>query len=687
MKRIVFLTMACFWAVTQVFSQSATNEKPFTVPEITQWTGGQGSTTLSGRVVVKSKALQTVAKQFAADYEAMFGQKLTLVGGKAKKGDIVLTLKKLDTMPSEGYQMTIGDVVEVASPAEIGAFWATRTLLQILETSPNTQHPTPNTQHPTPEIPKGTISDIPQYKMRGFMLDVGRKFVPMHYLRNLVKVMAYYKMNTLQLHLNDNGFPQYFENDWMKTSAAFRLECDTYPGLAAKDGHYTKAEFIELQKLAESLHVEIIPEIDAPAHVLAFTQYRPELGSKEYGMDHFNLSNPEIYTFMDGLFAEYLTGKNPVFRGPRVNIGTDEYSNRDKEVVEQFRAYTDYYLALIEKYGKQPMVWGSLTHAKGNTPIRHENVLMACWSTDYAEPDSMMKLGYRILSIPDRYNYIVPAAGYYYDYLNCKWLYESWTPATLFGKPIAEQHPQLEGGMFAVWNDHYGNGISTKDIHHRLYPAMHTFSTKCWTGQLTSLPYETFDKKRLELSEAPAVNELGRLPENPVKLDVVAAGQPLNLKIQNSKFKIQNSMKEAGYDYAVSFDIDCAAETNGTILTTGENATFYLADPETGRLAFSRDGYLNKFNYKLPETGRVTIRVEGTNAETRLFVNNRHRETLRKRDAYSVGEPLNTMPDAPYHTTVYVPTRRMFYVATLVFPLEKAGNFKSRVTNLEVRKL
>ena len=679
--------MACFWAVTQVFSQSATNEKPFTVPEITQWTGGQGSTTLSGRVVVKSKALQTVAKQFAADYEVMFGQKLTLVGGKAKKGDIVLTLKKLDTMPSEGYQMTIGDVVEVASPAEIGAFWATRTLLQMLETTPNTQHLTANTQHPTPEIPKGTISDIPQYKMRGFMLDVGRKFVPMHYLRNLVKVMAYYKMNTLQLHLNDNGFPQYFENDWMKTSAAFRLECDTYPGLAAKDGHYTKAEFIELQKLAESLHVEIIPEIDAPAHVLAFTQYRPELGSKEYGMDHFNLSNPEIYTFMDGLFAEYLTGKNPVFRGPRVNIGTDEYSNRDKEVVEQFRAYTDYYLALIEKYGKQPMVWGSLTHAKGKTPIRHENVLMACWSTDYAEPDSMMKLGYRILSIPDRYNYIVPAAGYYYDYLNCKWLYESWTPATLFGKPIAEQHPQLEGGMFAVWNDHYGNGISTKDIHHRLYPAMHTFSTKCWTGQLTSLPYETFDKKRLELSEAPAVNELGRLPENPVKLDVVEAGQPLNLKIQNSKFKIQNSMMEAGYDYAVSFDIDCAAEANGTILTTGENATFYLADPETGRLAFSRDGYLNKFNYKLPETGRVTIRVEGTNAETRLFVNNRHRETLRKRDAYSVGEPLNTMPDAPYHTTVYVPTRRMFYVATLVFPLEKAGDFKSRITNLQVKKL
>ena len=51
--------------------------------------------------------------------------------------------------------------------------------------------------------------------------------------------MAYYKMNTLHIHLNDNGFRQYFGNDWNKTQAAFRLECDTYPGLTAPE-HYTK---------------------------------------------------------------------------------------------------------------------------------------------------------------------------------------------------------------------------------------------------------------------------------------------------------------------------------------------------------------------------------------------------------------------------------------------------------------
>ena len=79
----------------------------------------------------------------------------------------------------------------------------------------------------------------------------------------------------------------------------------------------------------------IIPEIDAPAHTLAFSHYDPELGSKEYGMDHLDLFNPKTYEFMDALFKEYLEGDDPVFVGPKVHIGTDEYSNKDQAVVEK----------------------------------------------------------------------------------------------------------------------------------------------------------------------------------------------------------------------------------------------------------------------------------------------------------------------------------------------------------------
>ena len=57
--------------------------------------------------------------------------------------------------------------------------------------------------------------------------------------------------------------------------------------------------------------------------------------------------------------------KEPVFRGKKVHIGTDEYSNAKKDVVEKFRYFTDRYIKYVEKFGKQAVVWGALTHAKG----------------------------------------------------------------------------------------------------------------------------------------------------------------------------------------------------------------------------------------------------------------------------------------------------------------------------------
>ncbi len=84
--------------------------------------------------------------------------------------------------------------------------------------------------------------------------------------------------------------------------------------------YYTKKEFVDLQKLAEQNYVEIIPEIDIPAHSLAFSHYKPELGSKEFVMDHLDLFKPEVYTFFDALFKEYLEGEEPVFRGNKVHV-------------------------------------------------------------------------------------------------------------------------------------------------------------------------------------------------------------------------------------------------------------------------------------------------------------------------------------------------------------------------------
>lgn len=663
-KKILTLAACCMLSAGALWADI--NPKPFVVPELKTWSGAEGQTALSGRIVVKNAKLKAVAAALAADYKEMFGKELTIVNGATKGGDVVLSLKKDKALGDEGYTMNVGSAVEITAATERGAFWATRTLLQIAE------------QHKDGNLPKGKTTDVPEYKLRGFMIDCGRKFIPMSYLRDLAKIMAYYKMNTLQVHLNDNGFRQYFGGDWNKTQAAFRLECDTYPGLTAKDGSYSKQEFIDFQKLAEQNGVEVIPEIDAPAHSLAFTQYKNEIGSKEYGMDHLDLFNPETYKFMDGLWKEYIGGKNPVFIGKRVHIGTDEYSNAKKDVVEKFREFTDHYIKYVESFGKQAVVWGALTHANGDTKVKNKGVLMDIWFNGYANPVEMKKQGYKLVSIPDGLVYIVPAAGYYYDYLNCQYLYEHWTPAVIGNKTFEENDPMIEGGMFAVWNDHAGNGISTKDVHHRVYPALQTLAVKCWTGKETKLPYAEFDSKRAELSEAPGVNELGRLGKpGSVVLEkaTVNAGETLNAE-------------EIGYNYAVTFTVDGKQEANGTELFRSANAVVYLADPEQGKLGFERDGYRNLFNYRIPAGEKHTITIEGTNKMTRLLVDGAVKEELGPKTLYVMRDQdrahYQVKGTYTYEPVVYQPTDQIYYQRTLVFPLRKAGNFKSTITNLKV---
>lgn len=643
------LALLVIFCLTGSLTRAAVNPKPFVVPELKQWTGKDGNFTpgKDARIVCTSQnpELLRIARMFADDYQQMFGQTLSVAQGKATSGDFVLSLSADKKLGEEGYAIKITDRVAISAPTPTGLYWSTRTLLQLAE------------QNQERSLPQGTIRDYPDYPLRGFMIDCGRKFIPMAYLQDLVKIMAYYKMNTLQVHLNDNGFKQYFEHNWDKTYAAFRLESETYPGLTARDGSYSKKEFIDFQKQAASNFVEIIPEIDVPAHSLALTHYKPEIGSKEYGMDHLDLFKPETYEFVDALFKEYLEGDNPVFVGKRVHIGTDEYSNAKKDVVEKFRAFTDHYIRFVEGFGKQAVVWGALSHAKGDTPVKSENVVMNAWYNGYADPATMIKDGYQLISIPDGLVYIVPKAGYYYDYLNEPYLYKEWTPAHIGKAVFDEKHPSILGGMFAIWNDHVGNGISVKDIHHRIFSPLQTLSVKMWTGAQTGIPYETFNEKRALLSEAPGVNQLARIGKKPELVYERSTVAPGNT----------SDYPEIGYNYTVSFDITGAKESEGTELFRSPNAVFYLSDPIRGMMGFARDGYLNTFPYKVNPGEKATIQIEGDNCSTTLRVNGKVVDEMNTQKLY-----FNAGKDS------------MNYVRTLVFPLEKAGNFNSKVQNLKV---
>lgn len=626
------------------------NPKPFVIPEIQEWKGATGDLSIkpTASIVVNEKSLQSVAENFAEDLKIMFNLELQVRSGKAKDGDIEMFLSRLKNQNKEAYSIELKNKVEISANGPIGVLWGTRTILQMLE------------QSATLSLAKGKMLDYPHYPMRGFMLDCGRKYFSIDFLRNYVKFMSYYKMNTFQIHLNDNAFRHYFENDWAKTPAGFRLESETYPGLATKGASYTKQEFIDLQILAEGLGVNIIPEIDVPAHSLAFSHYKPEIGSQEYGLDHLDLFNPETYKFLDALFKEYLEGENPVFRGPIVHIGTDEYSNAKKDVVEKFRYFTDYYIRYVESFGKKAMIWGSLTHAKGDTPVKSENVLMNAWYNGYAEPRDMIELGYDLVSTPDGWLYIVPEAGYYYNYLNIKNIYENWTPARIGKETFDDNEPHIKGGMFAVWNDHPDNGVSYQDIHHRTWPAMQTLSAKMWTAKKVTVPFDEFDVKRGKLSEAPGVNLLGRIPGE----------KGIVFSLDTIRPQKETGVKEIGYNYWVEFTLQAKDNRNGATLFTSPNAVVYLREPATGNLGFARDGYTYSFDYEVPNDEAVRIAIEGNNQTTRLYVNGELKDSLDKQILFF---------DQAHNA-------KRAYLQTLVFPLEKTGNFKGIITDLKVIK-
>lgn len=629
------------------FGIYAQQQKPFVIPELKEWKGATGffMPKQSVRIIYGAPGLQKIARQFAADYKALFGVLPEIAEGKPCKGDFFFTIKRDKKLEKEGYDIVIGDYVKVSANEPVGVYWATRTLLQMGE------------QYKNGNLPKGHIRDWPDYGIRGLLIDCGRKFIPMNYLRDLACIMSYYKMNFMHVVLNNNGFKAYFNDDWNQTYAAFRLECETYPGLTARDGYYTKKEFVHFQEEAAERFVEIVPEIDVPAHSLAFSHYKPELGSKEYGMDHLNLSHPEVYSFVDALFKEYLDGENPVFRGPRVHIGTDEYSNKKKEVVEQFRAFTDHYIKFVEGFGKQACVWGALTHAAGETPVKSDNVIMYAWYNGFANPKDMVQQGYNLISIPDGLTYIVPLAGYYWDYLNTERLYKQWTPAHVADVVFEEKDPAIIGGMFAVWNDIVGNGISVKDIHHRIFPALQTIAVKTW-NIAPAFSYTEFETKRQKLSEAPDVNQLGRIGDDENSLVYETSSITPGSELPYT---------EIGYGYTITFDMEAANENYGTELFRSPNAVFYLADPVKGMFGFSRDGYMNTFAFRPYPGEKISVKITGDALSTSLFINGQLIERMGIEKRYlNEAEKQNN------------------FIRTLVFPLKNAGNFKSKITNLKV---
>lgn len=653
-------------------SDESDNSAPNVLPELAEWKGGNGDFVIDGstKIVYQDDALKATAEALANDYEELTDKSLEVTKGTADNGDIslALTSDKSQGLQDEGYLMEISNnSVAITAQTTTGAYWATRTILQSVKQ--------------TGDIPCGITRDYPLYEIRGFILDVGRKTFTMDFLKQVVKQMSWYKMNDFQVHLNDNLIPIENLEDPMTAYSAFRLESDVKKGgngglnqqdLTSTDLFYTKEEFKSFIKESRTYGVNIVPEIDTPAHSLALTKVRPDLrhGTNGRENDHLALRDKydESLSFVQSIFDEYMKTDDPVFdQQTTVHVGADEY-NADKEA---YRKFSDDMLKYVQDTGRTARIWGSLTQCSGTTPVRSENVQMNLWNFGYANMDQMYEQGYDLINCNDGNYYIVPNAGYYYDRLYDSTLYN--LPInSIGGVTIPAGDEQMIGGAFAVWNDmtdYLENGISQYDVYDRIENAIPLFGAKLWGINDNSL--EEANQIRNQLGGAPGTNFDYQVPtdENGViahyKLDDLSgltAGTNADITSVDGRNALQLNGKESyvtspivtaglGNDLRVKVK-RTSSSSDEQILFESDYGSIKAIQKDTGKVGFSREGRDYSFSYELPVNEWVELEFKNEINVTKLYVNGQLIDTLGD-DEQVEGRPL---------------------VATTMFPLERIGS-------------
>lgn len=646
----------------QYEAQRRDNAKPAVIPELQEWHGARGDFVAepSSRIVVKDGGLSEVAEKFARDYKEVTGLDIEVVtGAEASAGDFFLALTRGEGLGKEGYTMEIGDSVTIEAEQAAGAYWATRTALQILKQKKGL-------------IPKGLIRDYPKYEVRGFSLDVGRKPFTLDALYEFAENMAWYKMNSFQVHLSDNlifheDYPT-LEEAAEQSYAGNRLQSDlrgsTGKTSTAEDVFYTKAEFKTFIQDCRVMGVDIVPEFDMPAHALPWTRAFPEYQAKRAGGSHAYLieeldlslgSQVDEWAksvwneyFEDGTFDEEMT----------VHIGTDEYHGTSgQQGKEEFRRFSAALINFVQSKGRTVRMWGSLTNKTGNTPVPSEGVQLNIWNMGYANPSDMYNLGYDLINTLEGPNYIVPAAGYYNDYINANNIYSSWQPNVIGNLTMKPGDGQMLGGCYAIWHDSVdtrANGISQYDSFDRFFQALPAYGAKLW-GDAKDRDYNEFSRVFSETGTAPGTTINGDVDSvsstvasygfdgNEWTKDSGANGYDLGeqknvsqtaveggnaLKLNGGESYAETPLNQIGSNAVLTMKVKMDADAEGEqilceskdVCGTYGTYAFKAVQKHTGKVGFSREGYDYSFNYTLPENQWVTLEFWSGKEMAELYV-------------------------------------------------------------------
>ena len=236
------------------------------------------------------------------------------------------------------------------------------------------------------KLPLGEIEDSPYFEWRGMHLDCSRQFHTGEQIKRLLTYMGMFKLNRFHWHLTDNE--------------AWRLDLKCYPNLARQSsfrgykqlipplygsgceksgGYYSNEEVKDIISFAKKLNIEVMPEIDLPAHSWALTQVMPELydhasnmHSEDVGSYKNNTINPSLestWNFLNNIIAEI----SDLFSFHIIHVGVDErpksswegspkiHQLMKEKNFQSFDEVQDYYMNrvinIIKKANKRTAAW------------------------------------------------------------------------------------------------------------------------------------------------------------------------------------------------------------------------------------------------------------------------------------------------------------------------------------------
>lgn len=346
--------------------------------------------------------------------------------GKKSSGELTVEEKYVSQIEGakfqeEAYHLLItkkGIFLEATTPK--GMYWGRQTLEQLKTTKNKKIY-----------LPQCEITDWPAFRIRGFMHDVGRSFIPVEELKREISLLSRYKINVFHWHLTENQ--------------AWRLECKKYPQLNApenmereKGKYYTLEEARQLVEFCKQHQVLLIPEIDMPGHSAAFERtFKTDMQSEK--------GTQILKDIIDEVCA--------TFDVPYLHIGTDEvqFTNPD-------------FVPMMVKYIRD----------KGKKVISYN----PGWNYKPGEIDMTQLWSYRgkaqkgIPAIDCRYHY----ANHFDTYADLVAMFNS----RIYNQP--EGSDDLAGCIVAFWNDRYIDNTPQLLAENNFYPYMLTLAERAWRG-------------------------------------------------------------------------------------------------------------------------------------------------------------------------------------------------------------